>query len=234
MKLIIISGWAFPGNALNRLSSALGSFYDTRTVSINELSSGAGGLINLIDNLDEPCMLMGWSTGGMFALEAALHMPEKIKGLFLISSTPRFCSAPDYKHGVAPLSLRMMMRDIRNNTEIALTDFLASLHEPFNEDAGIIREEVQSALSIGSAGLSAGLKYLMEADLRDSLSSINIPSVVFHGKEDAVIPWQAGRFLSDGIRDCSLKLIEGAGHDLPIRSPELIVEEVDNVLNTAS
>jgi pimeloyl-ACP methyl ester carboxylesterase len=125
-----------------------------------------------------------------------------------------------------------MIRGIVKDPERTLTSFLIKNHEPLYENTALIRTKVDASLSICSAGLSAGLEYLMRTDLRDLLDSINMPSVIFHGKEDAVISWRSGRFLAANIRNSSFKLLDGVGHDIPVSSPELIIEEVKNNLKT--
>jgi pimeloyl-ACP methyl ester carboxylesterase len=249
LKIIIISGWAAPEKYLKLLSDDLAGISEVSTVSIHEMpslvSDGAAGenasgipvsdyALGLISMIKEsgPCLLVGWSTGGMIALEAALHLSDKVKGLILISTAARFSSDDDYRHGTAPSVVRTMTRGVMREPERTLTDFFERAHEPFSEDAGLIREEVDAALSIGSEGLLAGLKYLLERDLRALLGSINIPSVVLHGKEDAIIPWQAGKFLSDNIQNSSFRLIDGIGHDLPVRGISHILEEVERALKT--
>ena len=43
----------------------------------------------LLDCLDQPCLLLGWSLGGILAMELALRHSEKIAGLILISTAAR-------------------------------------------------------------------------------------------------------------------------------------------------
>ncbi len=249
LKIIIISGWAAPKEYLGLLSDKLAGISEVSTVSIHELPSlvsdgGSGenasgipvsdyalGLISMIRETG-PCLLVGWSIGGMIALEAALHLPDNVKGLFLISTAARFSSAADYQYGVSPSVVRAMTRGVMREPERTLIDFFKRAHEPFSENAGLIREEVDAALSIGSEDLSAGLKYLLETDLRASLGSINIPSVVLHGSADSIIPWHAGKFLADNIQNSSFRLIDGIGHDLPVRGVSPILEEVERALKT--
>jgi pimeloyl-[acyl-carrier protein] methyl ester esterase len=243
IKIIIVSGWAAPKEYLDRLSDDLAEVCKVRTVSIHELSFQANGggsgrevsdipvsdyALGLIRMIKEsgPCLLMGWSTGGMISLEAAVHLPDRVKGLILISTAARFCAAPDYPYGTSLSVVRAMVRGIRREPETTLADFFVSAHKPFNEDAALIDSEVNAARVIGRDALSAGLQYLQKIDLRDMLKSIAVPATVVHGKEDVIIPWQAGRFLADNIPDASLSLHEGAGHDLPFRFPEPVAEEV--------
>ncbi|HDZ61754.1 MAG TPA: hypothetical protein ENH40_01245, partial [Nitrospirae bacterium] len=83
-KIIVMSGWANPKESLDALRRELLSSFDVITVSIHDLQSAAdsrkgaigisgyaAGLINLVEQISEPCVVAGWSAGGIAALEAA-------------------------------------------------------------------------------------------------------------------------------------------------------------------
>ncbi|MDO8283149.1 MAG: alpha/beta hydrolase [Thermodesulfovibrionia bacterium] len=226
-KIIIVSGWASPKESLQKLSDACSLFSNVLTISIHDLHSGyATGLMDIINDAGGNCLLAGWSTGGMAVLEAAVHCQDKIDGMVLISTTSRFSSSADYDIGTSPSVLRAMISGIKKDARTTLTNFLINTHKPFMEDTALVRKEADASCLIGNEGLIKGLRYLKDTDLRNLLKNIKIPSLVIHGKEDSIIPWQAGRFLAERLPNASFKLIEGAGHDLPIRFSGSIAEEV--------
>ena len=71
-----------------------------------------------------PSCIVGWSTGGIAAIEAAANYPEKVCGLVLLSATARFCSDTGYSAGVAPAVLRAMIRGLKRSPEAVIADFL--------------------------------------------------------------------------------------------------------------
>ncbi|NEQ50057.1 MAG: alpha/beta hydrolase [Leptolyngbya sp. SIO3F4] len=46
-------------------------------------------LCALLDKLDQPCLILGWSLGGILAIELTLRHPKKIAGLILVSTAAR-------------------------------------------------------------------------------------------------------------------------------------------------
>lgn len=248
MKIIIVSGWASPKESLSVLSNSFAASSDVQTVSMHSLpelkkgiiayaglpapSDYALGLMKLIGDAGDNCILIGWSTGGMVVLEAALHCMDKIDGIVLAGTASRFSSGDDYNIGTSPSVLRAMISGIRKDAGTTLINFLVNSHKPFVEDAALVQNEADAASLIGNEELIAGLQYLWKTDLRGSLGEIDIPSLVIHGKEDLIIPWQAGSFLANKLHNASFRLIDGAGHDLPIRFAELIADEARRFIKT--
>ena len=56
---------------------------------------------------------------------------------------------------------------------------------------------------------------MTQANRRDALASVTVPTLVIHGTEDPVVPVEAGRDTAEAIPGARLMLIEGRGHDLP-------------------
>ncbi|MBI4844125.1 MAG: alpha/beta fold hydrolase [Nitrospirae bacterium] len=247
-KIIIVSGWASPKKYLSALSGAFGAGFEVITLSLHELPSLAKecpssklsssmhlsdyalGLRSVICGADEKNFLIGWSTGGLVLLETAAHSQDMIHGMVLISATPRFCEDRNYNAGVSPSVLIAMIRGIQKDKRATLSNFLMNTHKPFTADDASVGKEADEASLISSEELFAGLQYLRDTDLRSSLGDIALPSIVLHGVEDVIVPWQAGRFLAGELPDASFKLIEGVGHDLPKRFPELIAREAQKLL----
>lgn len=58
----------------------------------------------------------------------------------------------------------------------------------------------------------ACLVELMEADLREGLGKVKVPSQLIHGDEDGVSLQSASEYMLERIEGSRLALIKGAGH----------------------
>ena len=47
---------------------------------------------------------------------------------------------------------------------------------------------------------------------------------LFHGTEDALVPFEFGRFIADRAPDCEFHALEGWGHFITLKSPDLVFE----------
>ena len=58
------------------------------------------------------------------------------------------------------------------------------------------------------------------------LSEIDIPTLVIHGTEDAILPYDHGEALAEGIKNAELMTLEGVGHEIPEELTEEITQKI--------
>ncbi len=255
LNLIFLSGWANPAESLSILSDRLADKFKVYTLSVHDLTGFAAeysysasktvkantgsfplslyaqGLICFIEKINNPCVLIGFSAGGLAALEAASSCHGMIKGLILINTTARFCSDSDYRFGLSPSRLRAVARGLRKDTKNVLTEFFKDASAPFKEEPLALETKAEGAVLIGIDKLLDGLQYLRSTDLRNSLERIFVPSLVLHGKEDIIIPWQAGKYIAEKIQNNEWVLLQDIGHDLPFRCPKFVGDRILKLIN---
>ena len=64
--------------------------------------------------------------------------------------------------------------------------------------------------------LAAGLSLLREIDLRAAAATIQTPTLLIHGKQDAVVPFAASEWLARTLSRAELLEIGNASHALPL------------------
>lgn len=220
--VLLLSGWAHGEEALSPVSEALAGCGQVESFSLaasssghaaqDDISSYARTVSNHLDKWDEPARLVGWSTGGMLAIEAAALHPEKVACLVLLSATARFCSTDGYPSGVKPAVLRAMIRSLRKNPEGVVSDFISRALKPMSVSEDVLETRAQAALACGVEPLALGLEYLAETDLRHRLDSIAVPCLIIHGKLDMIVPFEAAEFLHSNISGSRMELLASAGH----------------------
>ena len=66
------------------------------------------------------------------------------------------------------------------------------------------------------------------------LKKITAPTLVIHGKDDALVPVSGGIDTARHVRGAKLELIEGMGHDLPKPLLPRFAELISSHADTAS
>jgi class 3 adenylate cyclase len=74
-------------------------------------------------------------------------------------------------------------------------------------------------LGASPAGVTAVLRMCAETDVSDIVSSIRVPTLVIHCKDDTLIPLEAGRFLAQSIPGARLVELSGQDHLFFLHEP---------------
>ncbi|MES0372290.1 MAG: alpha/beta fold hydrolase, partial [Mariprofundaceae bacterium] len=165
---------------------------------------------------DSPSMIVGWSMGGMVAMQLALQYPEKIAGLVLVSTTPLFCQQEGWESGCNSELFEAFENGVQSNSAKTMSRFFAMMlhgnelsRSEYNQ---IAREAIDRSTPPSITTLKTGLEYLAKTDLRKALGKLNQPTFIVHGSDDAIIPVAAGQFLAEHIPDSQWHIFEQCGH----------------------
>lgn len=239
-RLIMISGWAHDSSVMEELRKCLEDTADVSSISTGDLwnaESAAGfqspyarNLVKMIAKPGGQTFIAGWSLGGMIALETASYRPDLVAGMILISSTAKFITGDNWTSDVPPGVLRAMSRKFKRDPRAVLETFFQNVALPFTETKETISLKFKKASAMNPLVLSAGLEYLFSADLRSVASKLNIPALIIHGKEDAIIPMEAGMGLKKPLPISEIRLYDNYGHGLPWQNPRAVAEDIKGFL----
>ncbi len=188
-------------------------------------SAYAVALATRLARQKHPSILVGWSMGGIVALETAIHFPELVRRLVLISSCALFCPPSTDQHEVQSLPVRAMVLGLHRDREGTLRRFFSLVHSQ-SGSAAQMAEDLQQALRLDPDHLVHGLRYIQTADLRSPLSAIRVPTLIAHGRKDRVISWQASQLLQAGIGGSDLLLVDEGDHGLVATSPGILAPAI--------
>jgi len=240
--LLLLHGWSMSGAVFGEVIPELAA---RRQVLVPDLP-GHGrssdqpdmGLAALAAAIVEFCLglglqrpdLLGWSLGGMVALEAARAPLVDSRSLVLVSTTPKFAAGDDWSHGLPAGQVKAMDRDLRNNYAATMGRFFKLM---FAENEISLPRYQELARKCGGAGrlvdaamAQAGLQTLRESDLRPLLPEVTNPCLVLHGDQDQIIPAEAGRYLADHLPHAVWQSFDGCGHAPFLSRPEPFCQSV--------
>jgi len=180
-------------------------------------------LANQLPN--EPCTLLGWSLGGMLAMQLALAYPKRIKALVLLSSTPSFSQKDGWKHGCSDDVLQGFKQGLEQQASKTMSRFFTLMFHGENLERkqlnSIAHAAVDKSHPSSAQGLQQGLQLLGNLDLRNNLSKITQPTWIAHGEHDAIIPVQDSDFLAKHIPHSTLHRFPSCGHAPFLTQPEI-------------
>lgn len=222
--LLFIHGWGMHGGFWASTAEQLRPDFTTTLLDLpghghSPLPYGNFELPTLVneisDLIKENTTLIGWSLGGMIAMEIARQFPQHISRLILVASTPQFHTTPDWPHAMATDTLASFAQQLDYHADRTLRRFLA-LQAHNCSNARQITRTMQTLLRSREMpnlqALQDGLAILRNANLRPSLPLINCPILIIHGDRDAIIPCQVTQAFSQHMVNVQIEIIPSASH----------------------
>ena len=217
MKVLVFNGWAAGPETW-----ALCTFpHDWVFDYVEQLD----GLPEKVIEESDEVVLVGFSMGGSTALRMLLKYPEKVKGLVLVSATPRMMEEKKSKGEVEEVEWKGM-------SERRLAALRLGTKMMFRDDPSPMYDE---------KNMERGLDYLKATDLRLQLLSINesgesvkrrnFPVFIFQSERDGIVRPSNAEFLKRVFPQAKVTMVPGNEHALPVTVPELIDEAVEEILN---
>jgi pimeloyl-[acyl-carrier protein] methyl ester esterase len=221
-QLVLLHGWAMHGGVFAPLIEALRNRCTLHVVDLPghgrsrecAVSLQPAACAKAIAARVPLAVWLGWSLGGLYALQAALDFPKRVQGFAMLCASPRFVRGRDWPHAVSPEILRNFGRDLETDYTGTLERFLAL--EALGSDCAQadlrkLRADAFDAFRPPLRALTQGLDVLEHADLRARLQGLKQPSAWIAGRRDRLIPWQAMQWSAarcGGAFTC----IAGGGH----------------------
>ncbi|WP_240549611.1 alpha/beta fold hydrolase [Devosia salina] len=177
----------------------------------------------LLARAPERFALLGFSLGGIVALEMAAQAPERIARLALVDTTPR----PDPEPNAA-VRRDAVVRARAAGMDSYILDAWERLVSPSNAGNARLRDIILAMARDAGAELLAAQSEVAihRADSRDRLAAIACPTLILAGADEQVCPLAAHEELARGIAGARYFTIPAAGHFAPLENPAAVARHV--------
>jgi pimeloyl-ACP methyl ester carboxylesterase len=193
----------------------------------------------VLDDLDaggvQRAVLVGHSYGGGVALSAASLAPQRVEAVILLASVgpgsvngwDRLLAAP----GAGPLCALVAWRLTPWIARARLAHIARRRGHPLQPDehvnwqvwghAGPERRPLWRTFLTEQRALLRELSHL-----EDAIASVRVPVLVLADPNDPLVPVDTALRLARALPDARLQLVEGAGHHLPRRIPDVVADAI--------
>lgn len=203
--LTLIHGWGMNSAVFEPITQLLADDFTVYRVDLP--GHGLSGWSNQFDfeqQLDRltskipPSTLLGWSMGGLYALQLVHRYPDKFSKLILVSSNPCFVQREDWLTAVAESVFTEFSAELVANWQTTIKRFLGLQMFGVDSARSLIRQISALLLSGGEPdpdAMKAGLDLLVSMDARNILADIHVPVMAVLGQRDKLVPVQLAQQL---------------------------------------
>jgi pimeloyl-ACP methyl ester carboxylesterase len=201
-------------------------------VSIERYGRSVGQLLEQL-GIDRAAVV-GNSMGGFIALELAIHAPELVEKLVLVSAAVFW---QEYRHAQPLVALARATEGsvgralvdaeqwlVRRPRLRAIALQLGGIHAPAE-----LPVELQSELLLTAKrteGYLPALRALASYPLREELHRVGCPTLVVWGDKDTMVGVRHAFELQREIPDAQVSIYEGIGHVVQLEDPQRFNAEV--------
>lgn len=186
------------------------------------------------------CWLLGWSLGGILALELALANPERFKGLILIASAARpfgnhppirwydlvftgisgliNAVKPGWQWNIDTFGKRSLFRYLITQQTPQAYNYIASYGTPaYLQTSRAAEKALFEALGLGYNRLK-------------DLELLQMPCLVLAGADDRHITSRSSQETAEHLKNCIWKCYPDTAHLFPWEIPEQVLNDIDHWL----
>jgi pimeloyl-[acyl-carrier protein] methyl ester esterase len=215
--LVAIHGWGMNSDVWQPVKTMLEQHFKVywvdlpghgrhRDIPMLELADIA---TELVEQLPDDAIIMGWSLGGLLAQQIAITYPRKVAQLILIASTPCFVQRHDWQTAMPVDVFDKFAENLQTDWQGTISRFLALQFMGVKGIQPKVKALRATMLQCPPSfqALEQGLDLLKETDLRKHENMFNNVHWIM-GALDRLIPIALAETLSSE----SVSIINGAGH----------------------
>lgn len=226
--LVFFHGWGFDHKIWLPIASILEKKYCLYLVDLPGFGSSSSMKWEefkeeILKQLPECFVILGWSMGGLFATKLAVEAPERIIHLINIASSPRFIKEQNWP-GVESAVFSNFFNNLATNPQQTIEEFIRL--QLRNQNYQYSNEFLPR-----SDNLKRGLEILADWDLRENLFTFDRPTSYLFGRLDGITPSVTMTVMQKLYPDFNYMLFAKAAHMPFLSHQNEFIEYLEKLLN---
>lgn len=237
--IVLLHGWGSGSQSWQPLIPALQNIANVMALDLPSFGESESipeftldAVVQLIAaQLPEKCVLIGWSLGGMLAVQVAARYPQKISRLITLAANAKFVASRDYETAMPLAVNRQFNKSFAADSQATLKLFSGLLAQGDTNERVLLKQirRLAEPDNINPNWLQA-LELLAQLDNREVFTQLAQPGLHLLAEKDALVPASAATALAQLNSQQSAQVITGAAHALHWSQPELVVQAIHDFI----
>lgn len=188
-------------------------------------------LTHLLKHLPDRAIYMGFSMGGMLAVQAAHHFPERVLAVVTVASNACFVAHKHWPQAMARSDFSQFCAAVAQNPDKTLNRFLALQAKGCESAVDLLKQLHQwfGVLSGYKVALNDTLTLLASIDNERYLRTMPVPLLAMFGAHDALVPLAAAQRLQTLLVG-QVTIVDGASHVPFLSHPKACWQALEHFL----
>ena len=178
-------------------------------------------------------IFVGHSVSSMIGVLAANREPDRFAKLVLIGPSPRYINEESYVGGFNRSDIDGLFEMMDKNF-LGWANFLAPAIMKNSDRPELGEELTESFCSTDPIMARRFAEATFYADNRADLAAVTVPSLILQCSDDMVAPPEVGKYLSENLRQSTLRQMKATGHCPHMSHPEETISLIRQYLEPAT
>ncbi|MFT0211539.1 alpha/beta fold hydrolase [Pseudomonas sp. F1_0610] len=229
MKVELLPGWGIDASALAPLQQALQSLLPDANINVHTLplwrSNQLEEALTLTEQtLAEDSWLVGWSLGGMLAMQLAARQAKRYKGIISLASNASFIAQDTWPYAMPSTVFEAFLTGCKEQLSSTLKRFVM-LCAQGSKDIKAVRKQLQTIQDLSAEQATFGLEILAQLNNQPVLHC-SIPQLHLLATDDALVPASAIKPMSQITHCISLQ----GGHAFVLEQATFCAEKISELM----
>lgn len=237
--LVLLHGWGSASNSWQPLLPELQKLSHVITLDLPGFGASPAlaefSLDTVLDliatRLPERCLLMGWSLGGMLAVQLAYRYPQKISHIVTLATNAKFVASRDYVAAMPHTINRQFNKSFAQDAAATLKLFNGLLAQGDSNERALLKQvrQLADAGAINHNWLAA-LELLASLDNREAFAQLHQPGLHVLAEKDVLVPVAAEAALMALNPQQQVHIIAEAAHAVHWSQPKQVMQLLQQFL----
>lgn len=188
-------------------------------------------LDKIATQLPQDAVVMGWSLGGMLAVQLAARYPQKISGVISLAANVKFVAASDYPSAMARAVNRNFNNSFAQDPQASLKVFSGLLAQGDEQERALLKQLRRTETAEINHNWLQSLELLAQLDNRAAFARLTLPGLHLLAENDALVPATAANAMKELNQQQQIDVLNNTAHALHWSRPQAVIDAVINFLS---